>query len=272
MTDLQTRIWWVLRVGAAACFIGHGAFGVITKEAWLPYFALVGIGRDLALTLMPLIGIVDISAGLILLVRPIPAVMLYMAIWGLWTALLRPLAGQPFAEAIERAGNYGVPFALLLMIERPRTLRQWFAPVHRKPSESQDIRRLALVLMTVTATLVSGHALLALAGTPLLAAHVAALGVGDASAAVHQIGMFEVFLAAVVIAFPSVTLAGFIVVWKVVSEALFLVAGDPVWEFVERGGSYAAPLALLLLARAYHLPRIRFGQLTPNTRAATFVP
>ena len=36
---------WVLRIGAAGCFIGHGAFGVIGKEAWLPYFAVAGISR-----------------------------------------------------------------------------------------------------------------------------------------------------------------------------------------------------------------------------------
>ena len=30
---------WTLRAGAALCFIGHGAFGVITKEGWVPYFA-----------------------------------------------------------------------------------------------------------------------------------------------------------------------------------------------------------------------------------------
>jgi hypothetical protein len=23
------------------CFIGHGAFGIITKAGWLPYFAVV---------------------------------------------------------------------------------------------------------------------------------------------------------------------------------------------------------------------------------------
>jgi hypothetical protein len=26
-----------------------------------------------------------------------------MAVWGLWTALLRPLSGEPFWETIERA-------------------------------------------------------------------------------------------------------------------------------------------------------------------------
>jgi len=34
---------WILRVAVAGCFIGHGAFGLITKAAWVPYFAIFGI-------------------------------------------------------------------------------------------------------------------------------------------------------------------------------------------------------------------------------------
>ena len=56
--------YWVLRVGAALCFIGHGAFGFITKAAWLPYFGVVGIPESSAYTLMPLVGAVDVMAGM----------------------------------------------------------------------------------------------------------------------------------------------------------------------------------------------------------------
>lgn len=33
-------------------------------------------------------------------------------------------------------------------------------------------------------------------------------------------------------------------VWKVGTECLRPLAGEPIWQFVERSGSYAAPLAL----------------------------
>jgi hypothetical protein len=39
------------------------------------------------------------------------------------------------------------------------------------------------------------------------------------------------------------------VTWKIATEMLFPLTGDSLWEFVERGGSYGAPLALLLLQR-----------------------
>jgi hypothetical protein len=37
--------------------------------------------------------------------------------------------------------------------------------------------------------------------------------------------------------------------WKVATELLFPITDDSFWEFVERGGSYGAPLALLVLRR-----------------------
>src|SRR5687768_18609937 len=105
MGDVRA-LWWTLRVGAGLCFVGHGAFGIITKEAWVPFFGLVGFGRDAAFALMPAVGMVDILVGCLLVVSPRPAVLLYMTGWAIWTAALRPLTGASPFEFLERAGNY----------------------------------------------------------------------------------------------------------------------------------------------------------------------
>ena len=42
--------------------------------------------------------------------------------------------------------------------------------------------------------------------------------------------------------------------WKIASEALFPLSGAPIWEFVERAGSYAAPLALAWLMLRHRQP------------------
>jgi len=60
----------VLRVGMAGCFIGHGAFGLITKAAWVPYFGVAGIGASWAWKLMPWIGTMDVVIGLLALIWP----------------------------------------------------------------------------------------------------------------------------------------------------------------------------------------------------------
>ena len=239
-------VHWVLRVGAAMCFIGHGAFGIITKEAWVPFFAVVGIPRDWAFSLMPVVGAVDIAVGVATLLAPRPVFLLYMAVWGLWTALLRPLAGDTVWETVERAGNYGVPFALLLLAGGREALRDWLGRVRPLPAPADLLRPVATALRWSTALLLLGHgALGALTGKALLAGHYAAVGLPPV--ALPVVGWFEIALAAAVLARPTVALLAFVAAWKIATEALFPIAGAPVWEFIERGGSYAAPIALALI-------------------------
>ena len=65
--------------GAALCFIGHGAFGFITKAAWIPYFGVVGIPEAWAWTLMPIVGAVDVTAGMWVLFGPRGLPLVYMS-------------------------------------------------------------------------------------------------------------------------------------------------------------------------------------------------
>jgi hypothetical protein len=243
-TTRAHRIHWILRLGAAACFIGHGAFGIITKAAWVPYFGVVGISHDLAYTLMPVVGTVDILMGIALLFSARPFVLLYMAVWALWTALLRPLAGEPFFETLERAGNYGVPLAMLLCIGSPRTVRGWLSGAN---GILADPTAVAWVLRVTTALLLVGHgALQAITVKPMFATHYAALGLP--ASLTPALGLVEIIAGVVVLFVPNPALLVGIAIWKLATEALFPISGAPIWELIERGGSYAAPLALALLS------------------------
>jgi hypothetical protein len=62
---IERKIYGTLRIACAMCFIGHGVFGIITKPIWCNYFGVFGIGHDMAYSLMPYIGIMDISMGCI---------------------------------------------------------------------------------------------------------------------------------------------------------------------------------------------------------------
>jgi len=126
---IERQLHWILRVGVIGCFMGHGAYGLLTKEAWVPYFGVVGIDRTWAYRLMPWIGAMDVSLGLTMAVVPLRIVLLHLTVWGLWTAALRPLAGDSVWELVERAGNYGVPLAFLVLAGIPHRLRGWCAPV-----------------------------------------------------------------------------------------------------------------------------------------------
>lgn len=239
---------WTLRVGVAMEFIGHGALGLGRVAAWAPYFAVIGLSRQAAFTLMPVIGCVDVALGFAVLVYPARSLALYMAVWALATALLRPLAGESVWEVVERAGNYGAAAALFLMAT-PHGCRSWFSrPTFGSVSVfSQNQVRWTLRL--TSAGLLIGHGLLGLCvQKATLGNQYAALGI-SAPWFEPAVGLFECALAVAVLLRPGCGLLLLVLAWKLVTEALAPLSGTPIWVFVEHGGSYAAPLALALLVR-----------------------
>jgi hypothetical protein len=243
-TTREATLHTLLRLAIGLCFIGHGAFGILTKAAWLPYFGLVGMGPEAAHRLMPVVGSVDILIGVAVLTRPHRLLLVWAVFWCVWTAALRPLTGEGIWEMLERAGNYGVPLALLLL--GGATHRAWPAAATREKGE-----RLRLVFRTLqgtTALLLVGHGALLAGGKPAFVEHWAAVGVP--AAALPWLGGFEILLAGVVLARPGVGVLVFVAVWKLATEALWMGAGAPAWEWIERAGSYAAPAGAALLAAA----------------------
>jgi hypothetical protein len=98
---------------------------------------------------MTLVGGVDISIGILTLIQPVRAVILYMVVWGLQTAALRPLAGEGAWELLERAGNYSVPLAFLLLLATGRSVRDW---VSFRPAPNLTPDRAAAIEWTLRVT------------------------------------------------------------------------------------------------------------------------
>jgi uncharacterized membrane protein YphA (DoxX/SURF4 family) len=118
----------VLRIAVAGEFIGHGMFALQGKEGWFKYFEAVGISNpDTIVTLLWWIGILDIMLAMLILIKPVRLVLLWMAFWGLWTAMIRwPVGPDPVWDFVERWANWGAPLALFLIVGWPRSLREWF--------------------------------------------------------------------------------------------------------------------------------------------------
>ncbi|HTE44240.1 MAG TPA: hypothetical protein VK636_03260 [Gemmatimonadaceae bacterium] len=241
------RITWILRLGACLCFLGHGAFGLIGKSAWIPYFGVVGISEAHAWQLEPIVGSVDILLATLVLLRPRPIVLAYMTAWAIWTALLRPLSGDSAWEAVERAGNYGVPFAFLVAAGWSREAGWWFRGIAFVSLSEDSMRRVRGTLVVATSLLLIGHGMLALVAKPGLVAHAQLLDPDHAATLARVFGWSELILASAIVVRPTMTIALTIAVWKLATESLFLFAGAPAWEVVERAGSYAAPLALAVI-------------------------
>lgn len=70
-----------------------------------------------ATTLLLLIGIADVVMALIILVKPIKSLLLWMAFWGFWTALVRPIVGVGWLDFLERSANWAAPLALFYVLK-----------------------------------------------------------------------------------------------------------------------------------------------------------
>jgi len=112
MTD-DKKFEWLLRIGVAGEFAGHGLLAIGGKADWIKWISqLTGIEATTATTLLLLVGIMDVIMALIVLFRPIRPLLLWMAFWGFWTALVRPIVGQSWLDFVERAANWAAPLAL----------------------------------------------------------------------------------------------------------------------------------------------------------------
>lgn len=112
MTD-NKKIEWILRIGVAGEFLGHGILAIQGKADWLKWISqMTGVDAATAATLLLLIGVMDVLVALIVLLKPLPKILLWATFWGFWTALVRPLVGQPIWDFIERFANWAAPLAL----------------------------------------------------------------------------------------------------------------------------------------------------------------
>ena len=116
----------LLRVGIFGSFLGHGVFALQVKAGWLPYFTAVGMTEATGAMLLPLIGAMDVVVAVMALFWPLRAILAWAAVWGFWTALLRPIAGQPIWDFIERWANWAAPLALLALQGWPKKARDWW--------------------------------------------------------------------------------------------------------------------------------------------------
>src|SRR3989344_9639310 len=121
------KIQWVLRIAVFGTFLGHGIFALQGRESWVGWIQhFTGVDAATGATILTLVGILDVLVAIIVLARPVRIVLLWAALWGFWTALVRPLTGDSIWEFVERFANWGAPLALLMMLGWPKGLREWF--------------------------------------------------------------------------------------------------------------------------------------------------
>ena len=254
--NLQQKLHYTLRFAIAMCFIGHGSFGIITKPIWCNYFAVFGIGKVMAYQLMPWVGCFDIICGIIMLIYPLRVIPFWLVIWGTITAFMRPMSGEPFAEFIERAGNFGAPLALLLLSGGVQlTIKSLFTPINPNIEvDTKVLSRVTTCLKIVVFLLLAGHGWLNLIEKKGLMGQYTSLGFSNPANIAHLIGALEIAAAVAVLIKPIRPILLVFLTWKVISELFY--PHYEIFEWIERGGSYGCILALwFALARKAEAPQ-----------------
>jgi len=137
-----------------------------------------------------------------------------------------------------------VPLALLLMTFAPRSSMHWWRTRLTPHIDAMGVARASSVLRATTVAVLIGHGALGVLGSASQARLYDSIGW---SSSMELLGWFEVALAVAISFRPAVGLLLFAAAWKLGTESLWIASDAPVWEFVERTGSVAAPLALAAL-------------------------
>ena len=262
--ELMDKLEWVLRMSVALCFIGHGYWGTVSKPGWVGLITPMGFSEATAWTLLPWIGWADITLGVLMILKPRSVLIWKAFLWTLFTAFLRPLAGMSWFEVPERAGNYGIPLAFLVLVSGMGLIQNWWNGIEVIEAPEENLRDDTLlsvkwVLRISIGLLLVGHGgLAAIAHKPLFLAHAHSIGLPATQGFVDLVGWFEIALGIAIAMRPLAPLVWFTLFWKLATELLWPIAGRPIeiFETIERWGDYGACLALLLILRHEDLRRL----------------
>lgn len=116
---------WLLRIGIAATFIGHGYESLQLKPSFVDLLLNSSrnilswrMTQDTAECILYVIGIIDVSVGILILGFRWRTIAFYMAFWGLVTAFSRWTAvgwsglGTIYPKLLIRTAHAGVPLAV----------------------------------------------------------------------------------------------------------------------------------------------------------------
>jgi hypothetical protein len=203
-----------------------------------------------------------------------------MFLWALWTAILRPLAGNlekiqvdgewivqvatdsmrvakmQIWEFLERAGNWGPPFILLVMGGAFALSNKDLVTPYKEPEiKDSTIDTVFFLLKASLALLLIGHAGFGFAvEKKMLIDHWQSIGVNADVAFITQIGYAEFVLGVLIFIAPMRPLILLALGWKLFTEFLYVPADTVtgmgivnIFEWIERWGDYGVPLAMLYI-------------------------
>lgn len=257
---LENKLFFLLKFGVMGCFVGHGIWGVLGKTAWLSFFEVFFFSEPLSYSLMPIVGVMDILVGLSIFFYPTRGIILWAAIWTVFTAALRPSAGMGMSELFERAGNYGVPIAMLWGLGWPTRRFPAFKRITVDDFDwSSKLKGIEAILRWSLFLLLAGHGGLAFfKESALIGKHLMFIGIPVDGLTLKIFGLFEMVLGVVVLLAPRTKgIIWFVLFYKILTESLHPIVGQgrDILETIERMGDYIIPLLLIFIYSSNYLNR-----------------
>lgn len=116
---------WVLRIAIATVFAIHGIEAIMQHPRFIDY--IIGtthnftghyLSESTTVAIMRVIGVVDLVVAALVIIKPHPAVLYWMAFWGLITALSRvtTFGLGHHHEVLVRTAHFLAPIALLFIL------------------------------------------------------------------------------------------------------------------------------------------------------------
>ncbi len=116
---------WVLRIGIAGTFAGHGTYALFQRADWSLFITYFGFSYTMAMNLMVIVGCIDFLVALFVLFKPVNIVLYWAVFWTFSVALIRPLTGQSGLEFLERFAFIAAPLALLFLLKFRKKYRKY---------------------------------------------------------------------------------------------------------------------------------------------------
>ena len=122
--DFSLGLRWFMRLAVAFVFFIHGVIALMHHPEFVDYIIGsarvrfgISIRESVANIMLTVIGVLDILAAVLLLIRPWRWILIYMAFWGFITALSRVTHGSmaQWYEVALRVSHFILPLVLVVL-------------------------------------------------------------------------------------------------------------------------------------------------------------
>lgn len=116
---IQFSIFMIFMAHGIGCFLNNGLY-IDYIIGFVRDHTALSIKQQQAEELLTVIGIIDVTVAVLVLIKPFKALIYWVIFWGFLTALLRIVDASilNYAEFLMRVPHFGLPLVLLIILKQ----------------------------------------------------------------------------------------------------------------------------------------------------------